>query len=68
MYLPKARPPEGIFKCSGHKFTNQPKWEHLGISYKLSLKFHSEIFFPLHKTDKNNNTTQTKLQNYATKK
>lgn len=26
VHLPKARPPEGVFKCSGYKFTSHPRW------------------------------------------
>lgn len=58
MHSPKARPPEGVFKCSGHKFTSHSRWEHVGISYKLSLKFLSEIAFLLMKQTKTTITSK----------
>lgn len=55
----KGKPPLEAFKCSGSEFTSHPRWEHVGISYMLSLKFPRDIF-PPHETDQKHHQHPTK--------
>lgn len=62
MHLPKARPPEGDFKCSGYKFTSLPQMGTRRHFIKALPRISLRVFFTFHETDKKNTTPKQNLK------